>query len=103
MAYFVGKDGDYTGNTAELIGLSGCEACREAHGGTFIGVEDFRRVLGNGSDDGGVPMVVGGENTGLIGFGNVNDESFMTIGLDGNGHRSEAERDNNEKEWKNGN
>lgn len=55
-------------------------------------------MLRNGSDDGGVPMVVGGENTGLIGFGNVNDESFMTVGLDGNGHRSEAERDNNEKE-----
>lgn len=54
-------------------------------------------MLRNGSDDGGVPMVVGGEHTGLIGFRNVNDESFVTVGLNGNGDRSDAERDNNEK------
>lgn len=92
IPHFIRKDRDYAGNTAELISLHGREAGGETHGGAFVGVEDFRRR--NGSEDGRVPMVVGGENTGFVGFGHVDDESFVTVGLDGKGHRSEAERDN---------
>lgn len=97
IAHLVRKDRDYPRNTAELISLRGGKAGGEAHGSAFIGVQDFRRVLRerkNGSDDGGIPMIVGGENTGLVGFGNVNDECFLAIGLDRKGHRSKAERDN---------
>lgn len=104
IPHLVRKNRDYPRNTAELVSLCGGKAGGETHGGAFIGVEDFRRVLRdrrNRSDDGGVPMVMGGKNMGLIGFGNVNDESFMAVGSDGNGHRSKAERDN-EKDGKNG-
>lgn len=93
----VRKDRDYPRNTAELISLRGGKAGGETHGGALVGVEDFRRVSRgrrNRSDDGGVPMVMGGKNMGLFGFGNVNDESFMTVGMAGNGHRNKAEGDN---------
>lgn len=99
ITHLVRKDRDYPRNMAELISLIGGKAGGETHGGAFIGIEDFRRVLRerrNRSDDGGVPMVVGGKNMGLVVFGNVNNEGFMTIGLDGNGHLSKAERDDEE-------
>lgn len=96
IPYLVRNDRDYPRNTAELISLPSGQTGGETHGGSFIGIEDFRRVVRgrrNRSDDGGIPMVMGGKNMRLVGFGYVNDESFMVIRLDGNGHRSKAERE----------
>lgn len=87
----VRNDRDYPRNTAELISLPGGKTGGETHCGAFIGVEDFRTVVRgrrNRSDDGRVPMVMSGKDMGLVGFGYVNDESFMAVGLDGYGHRS---------------
>lgn len=35
---------------------------------------------GEGAEDGGVPLLVGGEGGGLLGFGHVDDEGSGTIG-----------------------
>lgn len=50
-----------------------------------------------GSDDGGVPVAVGGEGSGLFGSGHVDDEGFLAIGRDGGGEETETETDEKEE------
>lgn len=71
LTRLIGYDGENARHAAELDSLSGREAGREAIDGAVVGVED---LLGGGAvrggreglEDGGVPVVVGGEERGLV-------------------------------------
>lgn len=82
VADAVRDDGEDPRGAAEGFGLQGREAGGEAGGGGSVSVEDVgRRVRGGqGVEEGGVPMVVGGEEGGLVGGGGMDDEGLM-VGL----------------------
>lgn len=69
VADAVRDDGEDPGGVAEGLGLGGGEAGGEAAGGGPVSVEDpGRRVRGGeGTEEGGVPVAVGGEEGGLVG------------------------------------
>lgn len=77
----VGDDGDNAADSAELGGLRGGESGGEAIDGLAVGVEELGGVRGRreGSDDGGVPVVVGGEEGGLMRFRHVDDEGLWSV------------------------
>lgn len=85
LADAVGDNGEDAAATAELCSLGGGEAGRKAVNSVVIGVDELGRgvVSGKGgerAEDGRVPVVVGGENGGLLGLGNMDDVGFPTVG-----------------------
>uniref|UniRef100_A0A7N0VA17 Uncharacterized protein n=1 Tax=Kalanchoe fedtschenkoi TaxID=63787 RepID=A0A7N0VA17_KALFE len=71
----VGNDGEDGGVAPEGCGGVGGEGSGEAGGGVGVGVEKGGRV-GEGFEDGVVPVVVGGELVWLVRVGNVDYESM---------------------------
>lgn len=77
-------DGENAGHAGELDRLIRRETGREASDGAVVGVED---LLGGGAvrggreglEDRGVPVVVGGEERGLLRFRHVDDEGLWTV------------------------
>lgn len=85
-------DGDDAGGIAERSGLGSGEAGGEPADGLVVGVQDLggAAVPREGSDDAGVPVVVGGEGEGFLRFGDVDDEGVLAIGGES---RGEEERE----------
>lgn len=82
LADAVRNDGEDAAAKTELCGLSVGETGGEAVDGAVVGVEEFGGVGGEGRDgveDGGVPVVVGGENGWLLRLGDVDDVGLMTV------------------------
>lgn len=98
VADAVGDDGEDAGETAELFGLGKGEAGGEAAESAVVGVEEFGGGR-EGTEDGGVPVVVGGENGWLMKLGNVDDVSLTIAGGERWRDAKEEEEEKDGEKW----